>query len=163
MTAMTPGPRAVRLLHWAEGCRLRAYRDSGGIWTIACGATHYLDGRAVRNGDIVSQAVADALTSALLISCAKFTAAYLGSAPTTPAQFGALNDACYNAGPGNLRASPMLAAHLGRNYADAAAAFHGWHIRDHAGTVRVGLVNRRAAEAALYAGDFATFDTITGS
>ena len=56
----------------------------------------------------------------------------------------------------------MLVAHVAHNYAAAGSAFASWHVHDHAGNLQPGLIKRRSAEAALYAGDLATFDRLTG-
>lgn len=37
-----------------EGLRLKAYRDSVGIWTIGYGNTHYPDGSKVKEGDEIT-------------------------------------------------------------------------------------------------------------
>lgn len=53
---------ALKIISEFEGCRLKAYPDplSGGEpWTIGVGCTRYPDGRAVRPGDVITQAEAD--------------------------------------------------------------------------------------------------------
>lgn len=42
------------IMQW-EGCRLAAYRDSAGIFTVGFGATWYPDGRKVQAGDTLTQ------------------------------------------------------------------------------------------------------------
>ena len=145
---MIIGPRALAMLKSFEGCRLHAYHDTGGVPTIGYGAT----GPDIRMGVVWTQAQADARLIADVARYAEYTTAMILDAVTTPAQFGALNDACYNAGPGNLAKSPMLALHRMGKYAAAGAAFIGWHVHDHEGNLEPGLVRRRAAESALYSG-----------
>lgn len=41
-----------------EGCRLEAYQDPKGIWTIGWGSI-WIDGRRVQHGDKITQAKAD--------------------------------------------------------------------------------------------------------
>ena len=143
---MNPGPQAIAMLKHFESCRLHAYLDSGHVPTIGWGAT----GSDVHMGLVWTQEQADARLVLDLHRFAGYTTSQLGGAPTTPAQFGALNDVCYNAGPGNLAKSPMLAAHRAGDTADAAKAWRDWHIHDHAGNVEPGLILRREAEAQLY-------------
>ena len=60
---------ALPLVKEFEGCRLRAYPDpeSGGEpWTIGWGSTAYGDGAPVREGDSISQELADALLAGQL-------------------------------------------------------------------------------------------------
>ena len=155
---MTPGPRALHLTSYFEGTRLHAYRDTGGVWTCGTGAT----GAGIGPGTVWTPAQCAARLATDIQRFVGYTVALLHNQPTTPAQLGALTDACYNAGPGNLAKSPMLVAHLAHDYAAAAASFAGWHVHDHAGNLQPGLAKRRRADAALYANDIATFDTLTG-
>ena len=57
---LTAGARALAsaTLEAMEGLRLQAYKDGGGVWTIAVGSTRMPSGRAVRGGDVVSRSVA---------------------------------------------------------------------------------------------------------
>lgn len=155
---MNVGPRGFYLTKHFEGCLLKAYFDSGGVATIGYGAT----GSGIGPGVVWTQGQADTRLAVDLCRFAGYTAALLHGQPTTPAQFSAFTDACYNAGPGNLAKSPMLAAHLARDYASAASAWPLWHVRDRAGVAQPGLLKRRAAERALYLGDLPAFDKLTG-
>ena len=154
---MTLGPRAMHLVKHFEGCVRHAYLDGGGVISIGFGAT----GPDIHAGMVWTQAQCDARLATDIQRFVGYTVALLHGQPTTPAQLGALTDACYNAGPGNLAKSPMLAGHLAHDYTAAAAAFVGWHVHDHAGNLEPGLVTRRLAEAALYANEIATFDRLT--
>lgn len=49
------------LLNEFEDCKLTAYEDEAGIWTIGWGTTHYEDYAPVRKGDIVSKMIANNL------------------------------------------------------------------------------------------------------
>lgn len=55
-------PEGLALLEEFEGCRLLAYLDTGGVFTIGVGTTRYppwhLDGRKVRQGDVCTRAQA---------------------------------------------------------------------------------------------------------
>jgi GH24 family phage-related lysozyme (muramidase) len=60
---------ALPLVKEFEGCKLTAYPDpetGDEPWTIGWGSTTLADGRPVRRGDTISQAVADALLAARL-------------------------------------------------------------------------------------------------
>lgn len=60
---------AMPLVKEFEGCKLNAYPDpetGGEPWTIGWGSTTLADGRPVRRGDMINQAVADALLAARL-------------------------------------------------------------------------------------------------
>lgn len=49
----------LRLIREFEGCRLRAYLCPAKKWTIGWGNTTYPDGRAVKEGDLITQSQAD--------------------------------------------------------------------------------------------------------
>lgn len=53
--------RALELLKQSEGCRLTAYKDSVGVYTIGYGATYYSNYQKVKEGDVISQEEADRL------------------------------------------------------------------------------------------------------
>ena len=55
MTVSNKFPAFVE--HW-EGLRLKAYKDSAGVWTVGFGTTHYKDGTQVKEGDVITQAQA---------------------------------------------------------------------------------------------------------
>ncbi|MEN9387158.1 MAG: hypothetical protein RLZZ255_134, partial [Cyanobacteriota bacterium] len=60
---------ALPLVKEFEGCRLTAYPDpetGAEPWTIGWGSTAYADGREVRKGDRISQALADSLLAGRL-------------------------------------------------------------------------------------------------
>ncbi len=42
----------LKLLAILEGCKLKAYKDSAGVWTIGIGTTKYPNRRKVKEGDI---------------------------------------------------------------------------------------------------------------
>lgn len=53
--------KALDLLKESEGCRLKAYADSGGIYTIGYGATYYQNYQKVKAGDTITQEEAEQL------------------------------------------------------------------------------------------------------
>ena len=58
---MTLSEQGVALIKGFEKCRLEAYRDSAGVWTIGWGNTSYENGTRVKAGDRLSQYRADDL------------------------------------------------------------------------------------------------------
>jgi len=52
---------ALRLIKEFEGCRLVAYDDGVGVWTIGWGSTRWMDGAPIKKGDKTTQVVADDL------------------------------------------------------------------------------------------------------
>jgi len=128
-----------------EGLRLTAYQDCAGIWTIGFGHT----GPDVHKGQTISEFEAEAMLRADL-SAAVACVNRAVTAPITQPQFDALVDFCFNAGRGNFLSSTLLRQ---INAGDAAAAVAQFGLWVHAGgEVVPGLVRRRKAEAALFAG-----------
>jgi lysozyme len=126
-----------------EGCKLIAYRDQGGVWTIGWGHT----GPDVHEGLVWTQEQADA---ALVADKSKARAAirkYV-TVPLTEHQFAALEDFDFNVGEGNFSGSTLLKMLNGGNYAGAAKQLELW---DHVhGNVIAGLLRRRLAEEAMF-------------
>ena len=141
-------PEGVDLIKSFEGCKLKAYPDpgtGGEPWTVGYGATR-IDGRAVRPGETITQAEADALLMHDIERHADEVRSWIKSAPTTQGQFDALVSFHFNTG--DLRRSSLLRKHLEGDYAGAAREFARWKFAG--GRVMKGLVRRRAAEAAMY-------------
>jgi len=132
-------------LHLTEGfesCRLVAYQDSKGVWTIGWGHT-----RGVQEGDTCTQAQADAW---LLEDVQEAVDAVnrLVTVALTQHQFDALVDFCFNAGQGNFASSTMLRMVNAGDEAGADQQFARW---DMCGGVHLyGLARRRAGEAELF-------------
>jgi lysozyme len=143
---MTPSENARKLIADFEGCRLTAYLCPAGVPTIGYGAT----GPDVRLGLTWTLAQANAR---FVVDLARFGGSVdrlLEAAPTTQGQFDALVSFAYNLGIGALGKSTLLKDHKAGLYAAAKGQFALWNRSG--GTVLPGLVKRRAAEAALYAG-----------
>lgn len=158
MSARRIGPRARHCIQHFEGLRLEAYRCPAGVWTIGYGSTRWPDGRPVRAGERITREQADALLTATL---APFEAGVAQSAraDTLPREFGAMVSFAFNVGLAAFRRSSVLRHHNARTSEQAARSFRLW-VRG-GGRVLPGLVRRRQAEAALYLGEFGTFDAIT--
>jgi lysozyme len=122
-----------------ESCRLTAYQDIKGIWTIGFGHT----GPEVVEGLVWTQNQAD---SQLVLDLTKAEHAVntLVTVPLTQGQYDALVDFCYNCGIGAFSGSTMLRLLNAGQFDDAANEFQKW---SHAsGVVVAGLLRRRVAE-----------------
>jgi lysozyme len=142
--AVNPSEACVALVKASEGCRLTAYRDSVGVWTIGYGHT-----RGVREGQAITQDEADALLVDDLDLAATQVRGMV-TVPLTQGQFDALCDFVFNLGAGRLRDSTLLRLLNQGRYQDAAAQFRFWVMAG--GKPLPGLVTRRAAERALFEG-----------
>jgi lysozyme len=139
---MTPSEGAYKLIAEFEGCRLKAYQDSVGIWTIGYGHT---DG--VKEGDTCTQEKADDWLKA----DAEFASVAINGAvrvSLTQNEFDALVAFVFNVGAGAFRKSTMLRKINDGDYDGAALEFKRWSKAG--GKELAGLARRRAAEAALF-------------
>lgn len=141
MADRTLGQAGLDLIKKFESCRLTAYQDSVGVWTIGYGHTS-----GVKSGQTITQAQAEEY---LRQDCVKF-AAYVNNAAYVPVteqlnqnQFDALVSFAYNCGAGNLK---TLCA--GRTVAQIAASIPSYNKAS--GKVLAGLTRRRAAEQCLF-------------
>jgi lysozyme len=123
-----------------ESCRLTAYQDVKGVWTIGYGHT----GPDVVAGLVWTQNQAD---TALVcdIQSAVNTVNRLVTAPMTQGVFDSLVDFVFNVGSGNFAGSTLLKLLNSGDTESAAQQFERW---DYAGGVQIaGLLRRREAEA----------------
>jgi lysozyme len=141
---MKTSDAGVALIRDCEGCRLAAYRDAVGVWTIGYGDT-----QEVTPGLTITREEAERRLSARLAEVEAAVAALVRVA-LTQGQFDALVSFAYNLGAGALARSTLLARLNDGDTAGAAAEFGRWV---HAGAeVLPGLVTRRARERALFEG-----------
>ena len=141
MANRTISAAGIALIKRFEGCRLTAYKCSAGVWTIGYGHTS-----GVHSGQVITQAQADALLRQDLEKFERYvnSTAYVPiTAQLNDNQFAALVSFAFNCGQGNLK---RLCA--GRNTAQIAAAMPKYCTA--AGRKLPGLVQRRAAEVALF-------------
>ena len=132
----------LSLIKRFEGCRLTAYQDSVGVWTIGYGHTS-----GVRKGQTITQAQAEEY---LRQDLRKFEG-YVNNPAYVPQtaqlnqnQFDALVSFAFNCGQGNLK----TLCSGGRTLAQIAAAMPKYCKAG--GKTLQGLVKRRAAEVALF-------------
>ena len=134
----------LHLTEQFESCRLVAYQDSKGIWTIGWGHTF-----GVYEGLTCTRDQADAWLLEDIQSAAG-TVNRMVTVSLTQDEFDALTDFVFNAGSGNFSGSTMLRLLNQGNYAGASEQFEKW---DHSGGVEIaGLLRRRKAEEGEFNG-----------
>lgn len=139
----------IAALKLREACRLKAYRDTKGVWTIGWGTT----GPGIHAGLVCTQAKAD---GEFLRHCATVEQAInsLVKVPLTQNQYDALVSFVYNIGVFNFQQSTMLRRLNALDYVSAAKEFKKWnHITNPRTGVLdedKGLTNRRTAETVQF-------------
>lgn len=139
---MRTSQAGIDLIKSFEGCKLRAYQDSVGVWTIGVGHT-----RGVRQNDSCTQDEADELLHGDLLT-AEEDIARLVKVPLTDNEHAALVSWVFNLGSANLFGSTLLKKLNKMDYAGAAAEFPRWNRAG--GQVLAGLTRRRLAEKQLF-------------
>ena len=133
----------IELLKQFEGCRLTAYQDSVGVWTIGFGTT-----AGVKEGQTISQVKAEEYLRSDLAIFEKAVTESI-KVPVNQNQFDALVSFTYNVGVSAFRSSTLL--NLINEKTDkkvVAAEFSKWV---KAGNQTLpGLVSRRKAESELF-------------
>ena len=145
------GSEGTKLIQAFEDLRLEAYQDVGGIWTIGWGHT----GKEVVKGLVISRATADLLFEADVRSAVGSVGLLLAETPLEISQnaFDALVSFVFNIGHGHFVKSTMLRLLKAGDFNGAKGQFKRWvKVGD---DVSRGLINRRAAEELLFAGDLA--------
>ena len=142
MILMKLGEKGTEILKYFEGCKLTAYQDSVGVWTIGYGHT-----KGVYDGMTITQDQAEQM----LLSELEEYEGYIKdmvTVPLTQNQFDALVVWVYNLGPTNFRNSTLLKELNAGNYNAAGQEITRWNKAG--GKVLAGLVKRREAEAQLF-------------
>ncbi len=142
MVLMNLGYNGTKILKFFEGCRLTAYQDSVGVWTIGYGHT-----KGVHAGMSITQEEAEQMLLTELEEYEGYIEKYV-TVPLTQNQFDALVVWVYNLGPTNLRRSTLLKELNSGNYTAAGKEITKWNKAG--GKVLAGLVKRREAEAELF-------------
>ena len=139
---MKLGERGTEILKYFEGCKLTAYQDSVGVWTIGYGHT-----KGVYNGMTITQEEAEQM---LLTELEEYEGYIenMVTVPLTQNQFDALVVWIYNLGPTNFKNSTLLKELNAGNYNAAGQEITRWNKAG--GKVLAGLVKRREAEAELF-------------
>lgn len=142
--------KGIELIKSFEGFEANAYWDATGkVWTIGYGATFYMDGSKVKQGDRITKEEATLLLDRMVSEkFEKYVDQYVTS-NINPYQHDALTSFAYNCGGGNLKRSTLLKK-VNANPSDPSIRdeFAKWN--KSGGKVLNGLVRRRKAEADLY-------------
>lgn len=86
-----------KFLQKEEGCRLSAYADVGGVWTIGYGNTYWFDDTPINRYMKITQEQADDLFSYVLTRYIKMVTKKI-TIPLNKNQLTALTSICYNSG-----------------------------------------------------------------
>ncbi|HHT3785809.1 lysozyme [Enterobacter roggenkampii] len=144
---MQTSDKGIALIKQFEGCKLTAYQDSVGVWTIGYGWTKPVDGKPIRAGMTINQETAERLLKTGLVSY-ESDVSRLVKVGLTQGQFDALVSFTYNLGARSLSTSTLLRKLNTGDYAGAADEFLRWNKAG--GKVLNGLTRRREAERALF-------------
>lgn len=144
---MQTSEKGIAVIKQFEGCKLTAYQDSVGVWTIGYGWTQPVDGKPIRAGMTIKQETAERLLKTGLVSY-ESDVSRLVKVGVTQGQFDALVSFTYNLGARSLSTSTLLRKINAGDYAGAADEFLRWNKAG--GKVLNGLTRRREAERALF-------------
>src|ERR1044072_4619759 len=100
--------KCLALIKEFESCKLRAYQDSVGVWTIGWGITQYENGVEVKQGDQITLARANELLAWEVNLKSDGVSTLTNNQKLTSNQFSALVSFAYNVGLGNLKSSTLL-------------------------------------------------------
>ncbi|CAH3750667.1 Lysozyme RrrD [Enterobacter cloacae] len=144
---MQTSEKGIALIKQFEGCKLTAYQDSVGVWTIGYGWTQPVEGKPIRAGMTIKQETAERLLKTGLVSY-ESDVSRLVKVGLNQGQFDALVSFTYNLGARSLSTSTLLRKLNAGDYAGAADEFLRWNKAG--GKVLNGLTRRREAERALF-------------
>ena len=136
---MKTSDNGVKLIKQFEGCRLKAYKDAVGVWTIGYGHT----GADVKAGQVITQAQADVLLKNDLVKFELKVDKYNPQYSYNQNEFDALVSFAFNVG-----SIDQLTAKGTRNKSEVAAKMLQYNKAG--GKVLAGLTKRRKAERELF-------------
>lgn len=139
---MKTSRKGIQLIKEFEGCRLNAYQDIVGVWTIGYGFT-----KNVLPNETMTQEECEMRLLEELSSYEQAVHEATGG-KYTQNQFDAMVSLAWNIGIAGLRKSSVVKAHNRGDYQAAARAFGLWNKAG--GKSIPGLTRRRAAESVLY-------------
>lgn len=151
MNELKTSQKGIELIKKFEGCKLTAYRDSVGVWTIGFGHT-----KDVKADMVITAEQAEQFLKDDVVYFENGVNKLLKTLKTavTQNQFDALISFAFNLGLGNLRKSTLAKKLyvMQQNDRDSVQAvadeFPRWNKAG--GQVLTGLSNRRNAERALF-------------
>ena len=136
--------KGISLIKHFEGCGLKAYQDSVGIWTIGYGTI-----KGVKEGDQITQDEAEHLLQEEMPEYEGYINEMV-KVPLEQNQFDALCSWVFNLGPNNLKSSTLLKVLNESRYDEVPEQIVRWNKAG--GQVLQGLVKRRQAEADMFEG-----------
>lgn len=145
--------KGIELIKKYEGFESKAYKCSAGVWTIGYGATYYMDGTPVKEGDTITLEEAENLLNEM---SEKNYGSYVDKYVTSninPYQRDALISFAYNVGNTNLKSSTLLKK-VNNNPTDKTIKDEFLRWNKAGGKVLKGLTLRREAEAELYFSEY---------
>ena len=116
-----------KLLMDREGCRLKAYKDSVGVWTIGYGHTSGAGLPHVTHGMSITQAQAAHIFADDVAEFEDGVTMLLADKPIEPHQFDAFVSLAYNIGLGAFAGSTALRKFLEGAHGPAAEAILMWN------------------------------------
>ena len=140
--------KGIEHLKDSEGLRLKAYQDTGKVWTIGYGHTSAAGGMQVYAGLTITHAQAEQLLKDDLARMTYPVIKRLVKVDLTQGQFDALCSFIYNLGEGQVSQSTLLKLLNAKDYKGASGQFGRW-IYDN-GKKFDGLVTRRENEQELF-------------
>lgn len=144
MTLMKISTKGIELIKKFEGCRLKAYKDAVGIWTIGWGNTSH-----AKAGMSITQQQAEAFLKEDVAPIEKALNSL--NINFTQGQFDALISWCFNLGLCNFKSSTMYKYIVERKSdLEITQQMVKWH--NAGGKPLLGLKKRRCAECNLFLG-----------
>lgn len=145
---MSVNNATIELIKEFEGCKLNAYKDAVGVWTIGYGTTSAAGvGIDPCPGMRITEEQAEFYLRSAIDRFADNIAKSI-TAPINDNEFGAFVSLAYNIGPGAFKKSSALREFNAGNKKKAADAILLWNKAG--GKVLKGLTRRREAERALF-------------
>jgi len=127
---------------------LRAYLDSGGVWTIGVGTIKYPNGQRVKKGDVITAVQRDEYLL-FEIKDKVERVNFLTRDDITQQQFDALVDFSYNVGTVGLQKSTLLkTVNANLTNKEIVKNFLAWRFDN--GKEVAGLTRRRMSDAYMY-------------
>lgn len=147
----------LKLIEGQEGCRLVAYRDFAGVWTIGWGSTIYPDGTRVKQGDSLKNVQEADQLFLLTLKGYESDINRMVKVSITQNQFDALLSWHYNTGAMTASVCTLRTKLNAGDYMGAADQFLVWNkITDQKTgqhVVSIVLTNRRKVERQLFIKD----------
>ena len=146
---MTASDNIRTFIKEVEGFKLKAYKDTAGVWTIGTGATYYEDNTPVKMGDLITVEKAERLFN-LHLKHAESWVSVLVKKPLNQNQFDALVSFLFNFGAVKFK-SYTLRTVINDDPNNFETVGKWWNKYVFSGGKKTnGLVTRRAREFNIY-------------